>query len=120
MYSGGVHANRLNARGSGVVSSSSGWNHVTVTYDGSGSPLGLNLYYNNVLQVDDYSGDNAWESGTYVSMKQTTQDVLIGNEEGDSSSYNVDFEEFIIYKNRVLTVAEISYLYNSGSGINLE
>lgn len=117
LYSEGLDANRFNSKGTDVVVAGSGWNHVVVAYDGSGNVSGLKLYYNNVLQLD--SGDNAWETGSYTKIKQTTQDVWIGNEEGDLSAYNFNIDELCIWKNRELSEIEISEIYNNGNGLNL-
>lgn len=88
------------------------WNHIVVTYDGSGLNSGINIYANGVLLTKTNSN-----SGVYTGMANTTRPVTIGALfNGFFNSKPMD--EISIY-NREITASDVSFLYNGGAGRTL-
>lgn len=86
-----------------------GWLHVFMTYDGTGSALGLNIYLNGELEPCDKSGHPS-----YVCMSNLTSSLNIG-----LSAYAYDREylhgkldELIFYDYEV-PATEIKHIYDS-------
>jgi hypothetical protein len=84
------------------------WIHVAMTYDGSGSSSGLNLYLNGAQQL----GIGTNDAGTYVAMENSLRPVWIGA--GGQGGYaNGIIDEFAIW-NKALILDEIDQHYNDG------
>jgi hypothetical protein len=86
------------------------WYHVVMTYDGSSSPTGIKMYVNGVLQTNTTDQNNL--SASIV----TTNPLYIGMGSNGGVSFLGKIDEVVIY-NKVLDLVEISYRYNSSSGI---
>jgi hypothetical protein len=80
-----------------------GWHHVAFTYNGTSFTSGVKIYY------DGTSVSLAAAHNTLSATIQTTEVLKLG------SGFNGLIDEVLVY-NRVLSAAEISTLYNSGSG----
>ena len=81
------------------------WIEFVITYDGSQVNSGLKIYIDKVLQAT--TGAN---SGTYVRMNNTTQDVLIGKYDPDTT-YTMDGEmDEVKFFNTELSQGEIDLL----------
>lgn len=92
------------------------WYHIVVTDNGSKTASGMKIYINKTLQsVSDTSA-----GGTYTGMNNGVSIMRLGLNSWDLSSPNDRhqgyIDEYSIWKNRTLTVSEISYLYNLGLG----
>ena len=83
------------------------WYHITVTYDGSGSENGLNIYVNGIN--GNGTADNI---GGYIAMNNTNQDLYLGNPNW-SSTFSLDgvMDGFGIF-NKELTPEEVLGNYN--------
>ena len=83
-----------------------GLHTVTVTYDGSGSELGLNMYVDGIL-------DNATRNmaGSYVGMDAGALDVTIGCQSDFSGLFNGIIDEVMIY-DRELTAGDAAGIAN--------
>ena len=88
------------------------WNHVLITYDGSSSANGINLYLNG--NNDNF---NNITSGTYTAMSNTTEPFLIGRYEGGSSSLG-KIDEVAIF-NAELSASDVSIIYGTGTPTDL-
>lgn len=102
----------------GVIRSSSislnTWHHLVVTDNGSKTNAGMKVYLNGVLGSNTNSN-----SGVYTGMANTTSPVFVGNfgnSIGTANKHKGLLDELGIWKNRELTSAEITFLYNSGNG----
>jgi len=90
------------------------WSHVAVTYDGLGIASGLKIYLNSI------GSGLPNTAGTYVKMINTPYKNYFGIA---SQTITQDrklkgkLDEFAVWKNRVLTQAEVNKLYNGGLGI---
>ena len=79
-------------------------NNVIVTYDGSGTFAGIQMFVNGVLQsVTNIS------SGAYVGMGNTAVTPIIGNRSGGNSPFVGTIDELYIF-NAVLNPAQIAKL----------
>jgi len=76
-----------------------------ITYDGSGSELGLNIYINGVLNVSQRI-----KTGAYVSVKETSSPVIFGRRPNGSLSFigNVDSLFIFNYVIDSLQIADIN------------
>ena len=83
------------------------WHHVSITYDGSSSANGINVYLNS--NNDNF---NNITSGTYTAMSNTTEPFLIGRYAGGSSSLG-KIDEVAIFDVE-LSSTEVTNIYNSG------
>jgi len=92
----------------GVINTGT-WTHIVVTYDGSASTSGLNIYINGSL--DNGTGGK----DTLTSDFAVVANFLIGKRTGGTSYYTGKIDEVIIYDYE-LTTAQIAARYNSGSG----
>ena len=84
------------------------WVHIVVTYDGSSTLAGTNMYINGSL--DNGSGTDAL-SATTVSGTI----LALGRRGSGTLYYNGDLDEVVIYE-KELTSTEVSGRYNSASG----
>lgn len=85
------------------------WKHVVITYDGSSSPTGTIVYVNGVVQVCTTIVNNL--TSTIINAVN----LRFGSRDGSGFRYIGDLDEVVIY-NKVLSLSEVLYRYNSGSG----
>jgi hypothetical protein len=91
------------------------WYHLVVTDKGTADFNDVQIYLNGVNVVDIRQNIG----GTYTKMSNGTSDLgLIGFtfSTGDTTRHRGRLDEVAIWKNRELTPAEVTYLYNSGLG----
>jgi surface protein len=114
LFSGGGSTNFLNARIAYPPPIGS-WHHYTFTYDGSATFAGLKIYIDGVSQSLTNNS-----SGTYTGMINGTQDVNIGSRSWQPSagSFHGKMDEYHIWKNRELTPAEVTDIYNTENAGN--
>jgi len=85
------------------------WYHVVVTYDGSITSGGINIYFDGVLQSMTNAFDN-WGGGS----SSNGLDFSLGaRESGTSRQLDGKMDEVRVY-NRVLSASEIKQLYQIG------
>ncbi len=99
----------------GSVASLNTWYMVTVTDDGSKTFAGMKMYINASLRpVTDTS------AGTYTGMNNGSAIFRLGNSAWAAPTAPLQFlgylEDVGIWKNKVLSQGDISYLYNYGNG----
>ena len=91
------------------------WYHVAMTYDGSETETGLNLYVDGSLVSQTRS-----ETGSYQNMNNTSSDLEIGvdlRSSGFVQWMNGHLQDCRVY-NSELTDANISTIYAAGPGDN--
>ena len=111
--SGGYIYSRTNAT---LTSTQGSWNHIAVTYDGSGANTGQTIYLNNVSQaVTRVAGTIG--SGAYVAMENTAYPLNIGSLLA-SNFYTGNFDEASMW-NKELSASTITAIYNSGEPTDL-
>ena len=86
---------------------SGGWDHFVFTYDGSQSHGGIKVYRNGQLT----STTNNTVGGTYSGMSKINMPLVIGNTSSGTADLRGKIYSFAIWKNRSLTLSEISSLY---------
>ena len=96
-------------RESNTVMSTGSFQHYVVTYDGSESETGINIYRNGVLD-----NGTATETGTYAGMDNGTATFKIGR--WDDNYYDGLEDEIKLYS-RELKSIEAKMDYNSGNGL---
>jgi hypothetical protein len=92
------------------------WYFVTATDDGSKTNVGMKLYVNGVQQ-----GTTLNNAGVYTGMTNTTCPTIIGTlgttaVNSAPTSHQGYISDIGIWKNKVLSQDEITYLYNNGNG----
>jgi len=93
------------------------WYHVAVSYDGSSSITGIQLYLNGLSQtITDES------AGSYTKQPNIVTNIVLGTESFDIGDSSLDgkLDEFHIWKNRELSASEVLEIYNienSGTSI---
>ena len=80
------------------------WYHFVVTYDGSSSSGGVNIYINGASDINSASGSTTATLSTSIDLK-----IGANNDNGNPLTGKID--EFAIWKNRVLNSSTVSYLY---------
>jgi hypothetical protein len=96
------------------LSAQSGWQHVIVTYDGSGIPTvnTVKIYFNSVEQsLTEGVNTLGYEAETKYRIGQD-------GATGTVQAYNGTIDELMIY-NRAITPDEVRRLYNDGNGMVL-
>jgi len=85
-----------------------GWLHVIITYDGSSTATGLNMYFNGEPMPCDRTGHPS-----YACMTPQTGDAYIGREYGGMSSENLHgkLDEVIVY-NHEIPDFQVESIYN--------
>lgn len=85
------------------------WYHLCMTYDGSETKEGLKWYKNG----SEITGTRV-ENGTYVGMTDVSTSLIIGANAEFKTLNNLDgdLDEIKIWKNRELSSAEVTELYN--------
>lgn len=89
------------------------WHHVVITYDGSSLNTGIKIYLDGSDNTNTGSGAN-----TLSASILTTTNLIIGGRT-NSGNFNGDIDEVVIYT-KVLSAAEVTARYNSGSGTESE
>jgi len=91
------------------------WKHVVITYDGSKSSAGINFYLNaNLEAITDLS------VGVYTGMANGTARLAFLNggwQQRSTTKFYGKLDEFGIWKNKILTPSQVSFLYNNGAGV---
>jgi hypothetical protein len=90
------------------------FHHVVITYDGSATPIGIKIYIDGVDESD--FTDNV---GTYTKMNVTASEQrfgLTGWLLSANGKHRGLLDEFAVWKDRVLTFSEVTWLYNGGLG----
>jgi len=114
LFSGGAGSIALATRNSATLSTGA-WHHLVATYDGSKTVGGMKIYIDGSSQaLTDISF-----GGTYAGMNNTASKVYIGGFADASPSFNGIIDEVGIWS-KVLTQAEVTSLYNSGSGLSYD
>ncbi len=99
-----------------------GWHHVVATYDGTGGALaasGMELYVDgsSVVHLHNFGNPNFAD---YVAMENTATKVTIGSRyvaDGNLGDFYQDKIDNVILFDIELTPADVSFLWNSGNGI---
>ena len=87
------------------------WQHVAMTYSGSGASLGIKLYINNAAASHTDSS-----TGSYTAMENHLMDVDIGRLVlSSSSSYATGHMDDVAIIGKELSTTELSSIYNSNS-----
>ncbi len=100
-----------------ITAQEGSWIHVVATYDATEASSGITLYLNGTA-VDDADD----KQGNYTAMHNTARDAYIGfvaepdNGANDNSYADGKIDNVMIF-NKELSSAEVTALYNSGSGI---
>ena len=118
LYSAGSSSDYIQAFELGATSAD--WDHFVITYDGSGTSSGINMYKNG----DDLNPSRSLV-GTYVRMQNSNLGLCVGTV-FSNTSYTVsnnDFRgkvhSFAIWKNRIISESEaeaLYYAYTNGTG----
>lgn len=87
--------------------------HYCITYDGSGTSDGIKMYFNGADSTTTTAN-----VGTYTKMPQASQLTYIGRLWNGTMTLAGRIDEFAVWKNRVLTDANILEIYNSGLGLS--
>jgi len=85
------------------------WHHCIITYDGSSLASGVKFYVDNVLQATTIINNNL-----SASILNTATFRIAGRMDS-AYFFSGKLDEMIIY-DKVLSVSEVSYRYNSGIG----
>jgi len=100
--------NTLKAERSGTLYLPTTYTLCVITYDGSSTANGLNLYYNTTSKLDIKSGSNLTVDGTLGSFEMYY--------DAGNSSY---LDEFCVW-DKALTQDDVNTLYSNGNGIQLD
>jgi hypothetical protein len=92
------------------------FHHVVITYDGSATVTGIKIYIDGVDESDVTE-----TVGTYTKMNVTSSQQRFGANGWDTppsvgTKHRGLLDGFAVWKNRVLTFAEITWLNNGGLG----
>ena len=88
------------------------WYHIALTYDGTGSATGLNVYVNG-----DDSGTTTSTSGTFTTPRNASFDIYIGSLDVASSADLLGKIASFEFYNVELTASQITTLYNLQSAV---
>lgn len=90
------------------------WTHVVVTYDGSESNTGLEMYINGVLQTVDRQA-----TGTYTGARNSANlRFMAGAVFGSSGRYRGDMKDLAVWDNE-LDQTKVTELFNNGLPIDV-
>lgn len=95
---------------------SDGTHHICFTYDGTGGTTaknGLEIYVDAAID-DSVVRSNG--GGTYVAMENNSDTFAIGNTNGGSHDFNSWIDDLRLFDVE-LSAEDITYLYNSGDGM---
>jgi len=87
------------------------WYHITATYDGSGGASGgsgIKIYIDGTSDTLTVTNDSS-----YVIMRNTAADVIIGAETSASTFFDGKLDEISVW-DKELTAANVTELYNDG------
>ena len=109
LYSNGDFSNRIVTKIS-FAPTINVWNHITVTYDGSGIFGGVKIYINGVSQAITNAS-----AGTYVKMVNTLEPFYVGVKGWSPTTLGFDgkLDELHVWKNRELSSGEVLEIYNT-------
>ena len=101
-------SNAIGQRSTGGLSADT-WQHVAMTYSGSGASSGIKLYINNsAVSLTDTS------SGSYTAMENLSMDVDIGRLVlSGGTSYSDGHMDDVAIIGKELSAGEVSSIYNS-------
>ena len=88
------------------------WSHMVITYDGSGSSSGINIYMNGGLP-----GQTSANGGSYTAMQPSSAFLDIGSN-AQQIFYPGYMDEFSVF-NIELSAADIVSIYNAGTPADL-
>ena len=114
LYSQGNTSNNLQLRHT-IALSTLTWYHLAATYDGSATAVGIKLYLNgSSVALTDISG------GTYTGMANTGALLWLGAGGWNPGNHSLDgkMDETHIWRNRELTAAEVTDIYNTENAGN--
>lgn len=97
------------------VAIDTGWQHVVCTYAGSGGTSaadGMTLY----VAGSAVASTTGSAGGTYADMEDKGSNVVIGDDADSSSTYPDKLDSIIVFQQE-LSLAEVSILWNDGSGL---
>jgi hypothetical protein len=109
-----LNTNRIDAISNSNIFSTGVWYHIALTYDGSANQSGLNIYVDGALNVASRA-----QVGTYVGMTNTASVTTVGQGRfvlNQAIKHRGKIDDLAIWKNRELTLAEVQFIYNAGSG----
>lgn len=109
-----ANGNAIRAQAPAASLTSTTWHHVAMTYDGSNTAAGMNLYTDGSLTASAAS-----QAGTYVRLRNTTTPLTFGSTE-DGANVNRRFEDYladICYFNKELSAAEVLEIFNGTEGV---
>jgi hypothetical protein len=118
LYSTGSSSDYIQAFELGATSAD--WDHFVITYDGSGTSNGINMYKNG----DDLNPSKSLV-GTYVRMQNSNLGLCVGTAFSNTSyaisgnDFRGKVHSFAIWKNRIISESEaeaLYYAYTSGTG----
>ena len=101
----------------GNVLNSTDWLHLAFTYDGSANSNGIILYVNGVAAATG-TGLNQLTSSSDITTAAGTE-FSIGARDADGGGTVAGLIDEVGLWNRVLTPAEVTTLYNGGSGMQI-
>jgi len=105
-------ADSIEVKTTRTLSDVSKWYHIVITYDGSGTANGVNMFINNVIQ-------GAYVLGESVSGVITNSSLfVVGAQDGPSYAFRGYIDETSVFS-KALTQNEISALYHYGEGSDL-
>ena len=111
LYNNGGNSNRIGKKVN--VAITTGWQHWTFTYDGTGSTddnSGMKMYINGV-EAGSYTSSNV---GSYTAMNNTNVNLEIGAATYTSSYANGKISNVSIF-NTELSSTQVTTLYNNGA-----
>ena len=101
-------AEQIDISGTATVNTGN-WKHIVITYDGNSSASGVKIYVDN---VEGSSG-----SGTLTTSIKNSNNFQVSGRAGANNCFNGLLDDILIF-NRVLSLGEISALYNASSYSN--
>lgn len=119
------YSSNTGAQAFDMITSSNGSNVAVGSISMSGSPLTIGTWYHVVHLYDASAGsfetyvNNSSigsATGLHTSIHDNTSPFWIGTNADANAAPDWTIDEYGIWKGKLLSTAEISYLYNSGSG----
>lgn len=111
LYSGGATTVRIGKTYDMSSLSTATWYHFVLTYDGSESDTGINIYRDGSLVTMGTSS-----SGSYTGMSNTTEEVRIGTRNGTANFLAGRIDSLYIWKQRELSSSEANEIYTTENG----
>lgn len=88
------------------------WTHIVITYDGSQTDTGFNMYIDNQLLNSTNNLATVSLTGSYGSVFAGVSPLYMSRSSG-TGYYEMFIDEFILYK-KVIDAATVNHLYNNG------